>query len=225
MARDSAPAIAGPGDFPPLESGLCLYRPRSSVAGLRCARIASQLYRFVWGTMKLQRQSFIRTQKKESDSRLQRRWVFRRPLIEMLEARQMLDASGFAGNDCPPDLNLDAVPTQTVTVGQTLSLNVLTAGGTLVDLDQSGNPTGDALRVVLDPDVGTDTPVGAAITVGGDFTWTPTAGQVGEHTIVVIAIDQGTPALADAETTGRRHAVSQGANKVMIHFGHRVFVG
>jgi hypothetical protein len=42
--------------------------------------------------------------------------------------------------------------------------------------------------------------VGATITVGGDFSWMPTAGQVGEHTIVVIAIDSGTPALADAET-------------------------
>jgi len=121
-------------------------------------------------------------------------------VFQVLEARQMLDASGFAGNDHAPDLDLAAVPAQTVDVGQTLSFNIFTAGATLIDTDQAGNPTGDTLRVVLDPDVGTDTPVGATITEAGDFSWTPTAEQVGQQTIIVIAIDGGTPALADAET-------------------------
>ncbi|MGD9644132.1 MAG: Ig-like domain-containing protein, partial [Pirellulales bacterium] len=80
-----------------------------------------------------------------------------------------------------------------------LSLNLLASGATVTDLNASGQPTGDVIRFTLDPDVGTDTPLGAQITAAGLFTWTPAANQIGSFDITVIAIDQGTPALADAE--------------------------
>ena len=146
------------------------------------------------------RSAALKKRKSKRSPKKQRQGWFRRPLLELLEVRHMLDAAGFPGNDRPPDLNLDAVQAQTVVAGQTLSLSLFTSGGTLIDLDLAGNPTGDAMRVVLDPDVGTDTPVGAALTSGGMFTWTPTVEQIGVHTITVLAIDAGTPALADAET-------------------------
>jgi len=92
------------------------------------------------------------------------------------------------------------VANQAVTAGQLLTVNLLTAGGTIEDLNTAGNPTGDTIRYYLDPDVGTDTPLGASLTVGGVFTWTPTLAQIGTHKIVVIAVDSGSPALADAET-------------------------
>ena len=73
------------------------------------------------------------------------------------------------------------------------------AGATVVDLDAAGQPTNDVIRWQLDPDVPTDTPVGATITAEGVFRWTPTATQVGMHEIVVLVVDSGTPRLADAE--------------------------
>ncbi|MEN1678275.1 MAG: putative Ig domain-containing protein [Planctomycetota bacterium] len=113
----------------------------------------------------------------------------------------MLDGAGlFAGNDCPPDLDLSGVSRQTIRFGETLAFNLFSEGATAVDLDASGNPTGDTIRVLADPDIGTDTPVGVTLSEAGDFSWTPTDDQVGLHTITVIAIDQGVPALADAET-------------------------
>jgi hypothetical protein len=124
----------------------------------------------------------------------------RRPVLELLEDRSMLAAATFPGNFAPPNLNLDAVPGQTVTAGQQVTLNILTAGGTITDVDGEGDPTNDTIRYYLDPDVGTDTPTGASLTTAGVFTWTPTAAQVGTHRIVVIAVDSGSPALADAET-------------------------
>jgi YD repeat-containing protein len=113
----------------------------------------------------------------------------------------MLDGAGlFPGNDCPPDLDLLAVGVRTIPFGQPLSFNLFSAGATVVDLDAAGNPTGDTIRIVVDPDIGTDTPVGVTLSETGDFTWTPTESQVGLHRITVIAIDGGSPALADAET-------------------------
>ncbi len=120
--------------------------------------------------------------------------------LERLESRIVLDATGFPGNECPPDLDLSAVATQQVVVGETLSFNLYTAGAQVEDLNADASQTGDTIRLVLDPDVPTDTPLGATLSATGDFTWTPTAGQVGTFQIVVIAIDQGTPPLADAET-------------------------
>ncbi len=139
--------------------------------------------------------------KKKSQLRRAPRRHGRRSLIESLEPRQMLDGAGlFPGNECPPDLDLSAIVVQTVQFGQPLSFNLFGAGATVIDLDAAGNPTGDTIRVVVDPDIGTDTPVGVTLSETGDFSWTPTETQVGLHTITVIAIDGGAPALADAET-------------------------
>ena len=123
----------------------------------------------------------------------------RRLRHEALESRIVLDGSGFPGNACPPDLNLSAIPTQTAHVGEELTLDLFALGATVDDVDADGNPTGNAIRLVLDPDVPDDTPVGATLTSAGVFRWTPTAQQMGTFQFVVIAIDQGTPPLADAE--------------------------
>ncbi|EAQ80413.1 hypothetical protein DSM3645_11227 [Blastopirellula marina DSM 3645] len=120
--------------------------------------------------------------------------------MESLEPRVVLTASGVPGNDCAPDLNLADVPQINLVVGQAFTIDLFANGATVVDLDASGDPTGDQIRLVLDPDVGTDTPEGAKISTSGIFTWTPTADQVGSHKIIVIAIDRGTTPLADAET-------------------------
>ncbi|PQO25676.1 hypothetical protein C5Y96_22920 [Blastopirellula marina] len=120
-------------------------------------------------------------------------------MSEHLESRLVLTASGIPGNDCPPDLDLSAIGDLQIVVGQPFTIDLYANGATAIDLDINDNPTGDTIRLVLDPDVGTDTPVGAKITTGGVFSWTPTADQVGTFRIPVIAIDQGPPALADVE--------------------------
>lgn len=120
-------------------------------------------------------------------------------MTEHLESRIVLTASGIPGNDCPPDLDLAAIGDLQIVVGQPFTIDLYANGATAVDLDLNDNPTGDTIRLVLDPDIGTDTPVGAKITTSGVFTWTPTADQVGTFRIPVIAIDQGPPALADVE--------------------------
>ncbi|MFA8019639.1 beta strand repeat-containing protein [Bremerella cremea] len=119
--------------------------------------------------------------------------------LESLEARVVLTASGVPGNDNPPDLNLSAISEQNIVVGQAYTIDLFANGATVVDLDANDNPTGDAIRLLLDPDIGTDTPVGAKITTDGVFTWTPTADQVGTYRIIVIAVDRGTTPLADSE--------------------------
>ena len=129
---------------------------------------------------------------------LRRRSGVRGPLaLEQLEPKWNLNGTGFEGNACPPDLNLSAVATQSIRAGNELVVNLLTAGGTVVDLDGDGNPTGDTIRFSLDPD---DNPAGATITSAGVFHWTPTGDQVGVFEIVVFAVDSGSPPLADAET-------------------------
>ena len=45
-----------------------------------------------------------------------------------------------------------------------------------------------------------DAPAGATISSRGAFSWTPTASHVGEHRIVVVVADGGSPSLADEET-------------------------
>lgn len=124
-----------------------------------------------------------------SSSRLLRR--LGRTVHESLEARLLLDASGIAGNDCIPDLELSSTAT-VMTLGDTLELNLLSDGiGSVDDLDEN-----ETIRLVLDPD---DGPQNATLTPEGDFTWTPTSDQVGTFEFIVIAVDSGTPPLADAE--------------------------
>ena len=117
---------------------------------------------------------------------------------DLLEARKLL-AVGVGSNDCAPNLDLSGMPSQTVVLGQTLTIDLLNSGATLVDQNSDGSPTGDAVRFQLDPDRPDDAPLGATITDQGVFTWTPSTNQVGTFDVVVIAIDGGSPALADAE--------------------------
>ena len=134
---------------------------------------------------------------------------------ESLEDKRLL-ALGVGTNDCAPDLVTSQVATQTVEAGQTLSFDIFAAGATVTDLDASGNPTGDDIRTLLDPDVPADTPQGATITEAGVFTWTPTEDQIGSFEIVVIAVDQGTPPLADAETFMVEVVASGSGNSVPV---------
>jgi hypothetical protein len=57
--------------------------------------------------------------------------------------------------------------------------------------------------------------VGASITAGGDFTWTPTEAQgPGSYVFDVIVTDNGTPNLADSESI----TVTVGeVNAVVVH--------
>lgn len=120
----------------------------------------------------------------------------RRMALEPLEIRMVLDATGLPGNACAPNLDLSTIETQSIRAGNELVIDLLSAGGTVVDLDADENPTGDTIRFQLDPD---DTPEGATITSEGVFSWTPGIDQIGTFEIVVLAIDEGSPPLADAE--------------------------
>jgi len=111
----------------------------------------------------------------------------RRLCLEALEARRVLAA---------PDLDLSAVATQTAEVGETLHFDLFSAGATVQD-DETAQAD---IRLQLDPDVPDQTPEGASLTPFGFFSWTPTQAQIGMHTLVVIAVDDGSPAEADAET-------------------------
>ena len=124
------------------------------------------------------------------------RTVRRHLQCESLESRLTLNGTGLAGNAFVPDLDLAALGVQSAKVGEVLTLNLFAQGATVSDLDGSGTPTGDAIRLQLDPD---DTPAGATLTTDGIFRWTPTAAQLGRFEFVVIAVDSGTPRLADAE--------------------------
>ncbi|MCA9246967.1 MAG: hypothetical protein KDA42_07630, partial [Planctomycetales bacterium] len=121
----------------------------------------------------------------------------RAPQLEPLEIRLALTCS--VGENCPPDLDLSTVDTQTVSAGQTVNLDF---GSLVTDVDDQGAPTGDVITFRLDPDASNldGAPDGASITPAGVFTWTPTQAQQGTHVITVIVIDQGTPRRADAET-------------------------
>lgn len=118
-------------------------------------------------------------------------------LPEALEAKLPLDASGFAGNDCAPDLDLSNVAIQTAIAGQEFSFDMFNAGAIVTDSNADNTPTNDNIILQLDPD---DNPGEASLTAAGQFTWTPPADATGRFEFIVIAIDAGTPALADAET-------------------------
>lgn len=123
---------------------------------------------------------------------------------ELLEAREVLSASGFPGNDCAPVLDLSGVPQSALIApgGELFTLDLPLNGATLIDEDNGGNPTGDTLRWLADPDTGSDFPGGdAAITADGVFTWTPpVVTEPTDFFVTIIGIDAGNPALADAAT-------------------------
>lgn len=137
--------------------------------------------------------------KKSDNSQRRKRLASKRVtkfVHETLESRIVLDGSGFATNPCAPDLDLSAVETRSVRMGEELSFDLYAAGATAVDLNEDGTPSGDTIRLILDPD---DGPSNATLTSDGVFRWTPTADQTGTFEFVVIAIDEGAPPLADAE--------------------------
>ncbi len=114
--------------------------------------------------------------------------------LEVLEDRFALDGTGFAGNVCPPDLDVSNLASLSGVVGEEVSFSLYNQGATATDLDGNDVSTGDTIRLVLDPN---DNPAGATITEQGAFNWTPTS--AGTFEFVVIAIDEGTPRLGDAE--------------------------
>ena len=135
-------------------------------------------------------------------TRRQSRWLARRPLGEQLEARQVLSAVGFPGNDCAPEIDLSAIADRAVVADTPITIDLPAEGATLIDLDSDGNPTGDNLRWLADPDTGVDFPEGASLTPAGVFTWTPTAEDARDepYRVRIIGIDSGTPALANADS-------------------------
>ena len=83
---------------------------------------------------------------------------------------------------------LSSIGAQTVNEGQTLTF---TATGT--DEDLSGHVLSYSLQGTV--------PAGASIDPDtGEFSWTPTTGQIGEHSITVRVTDNGTPAMFAEET-------------------------
>src|SRR5262245_40358310 len=80
--------------------------------------------------------------------------------LESLEPRIMLDGAGFQGNARAPNLDLSGVSMQQVMVGQPYNFDLRANGAVISDTDATGSPTGDTIRLLLDPDVGTDTPIG-----------------------------------------------------------------
>ncbi|MEK6801410.1 MAG: putative Ig domain-containing protein [Nitrospirota bacterium] len=78
---------------------------------------------------------------------------------------------------------LAAIPTQTVTAGQLLTFTAVSS-----DADLPANTLTYGLQGTI--------PTGASIDPStGVFTWIPTAGQVGAHSLIVRVTDNGTPGL------------------------------
>ena len=81
-----------------------------------------------------------------------------------------------------------------------------TAGRELVLPLMATDPENDTITFLLDDSA----PAGATIDpISGQFRWTPTAGQLGDFSITVLAIDDGFPAMSDTET----FTVTVGANR------------
>ena len=117
--------------------------------------------------------------------------------FERVEERLVLStATGLEGNPYAPDLDLSAVGTQSATVGEQFSIDLYASGALATDLGEDGSASGDTIRLQLDPD---DNPTGATLTSDGILTWTPTEDQLGVQEFVILAVDEGSPPLADAE--------------------------
>ena len=101
-----------------------------------------------------------------------------------LFAERQVQVTVAAGNQAPV---LASISNKTVIQGQSLTFTA-----TATDSDVPAQQLTFSLQ-------GTSLP-GANITPGGDFTWTPTAGQVGTHSVTVRVTDNGSPALFDEET-------------------------
>ena len=82
---------------------------------------------------------------------------------------------------------LAAIGNKTVAEGALLSFTA-----TATDADIPAN--------TLTFSLGAGAPAGAAISAGGNFTWTPTSAQVGTFPITVIVTDNGVPPMNDTET-------------------------
>ena len=107
----------------------------------------------------------------------------------------MLSASGIPGNDCAPDLAPPVdFPVQMAAVGEEFTVDLFASGWTIADDGGAEN-----VHYQLDPD---ETPDGVTVDPAtGVISWMPTAGQEGNNIeLKIIAIDAGTPALADVES-------------------------
>ena len=128
--------------------------------------------------------------------------------FEAMEGRLVLSASGFGGNECAPELNdvaLDAiVPTQAVSAQTEIAFQ-FSAADVVSDAGVGATAASD-IRFILDPDLGARTngatPDGAMLSLNDqgttsvaddtwDFSWTPTATQLGTFRLFLIATDDG----------------------------------
>lgn len=122
----------------------------------------------------------------------------------------MLSASGFAGNECAPELDdaaLNAiVPTGSFSPQNEIAFSFLAAD--VVSDGGEGETAVEDIRIILDPDVDPrfrgngSTPIGALLTKNDqgtsdvsddtyDFSWTPTRQQIGNYRLYLIATDLG----------------------------------
>lgn len=117
---------------------------------------------------------------------------FKRPKFHSSHGERLEDRSMLSGT--PLDLDLSAVPTQTVFAGESLDFN-LGELGAVVSEGEEGPRT---VMYQLDPD-GNERPEGMSMTFSGDFQWTPTAEQEGLYRVKIIAVENGNPVNADVE--------------------------
>ncbi len=117
---------------------------------------------------------------------------FKRPKFQASLGEQLEDRSMLSGT--PLDLDLSAVPAQTVFAGETLSFNLGELGATVSE----GEDGPRTVMYQLDPDTD-ERPEGMSMTFSGDFQWTPTAEQEGLYSVKVIAVENGQPSNADVE--------------------------
>ncbi|PQO37940.1 hypothetical protein C5Y98_07550 [Blastopirellula marina] len=117
---------------------------------------------------------------------------FKRPRFQASFGEQLEDRSMLSGT--PLDLDLSAVPTQTVFAGETLSFNLGELGATVSE----GEDGPRTVMYQLDPD-GDERPEGMSMTFSGDFQWTPTVEQEGLYSVKIIAVENGSPVNADVE--------------------------